>query len=299
MSLVAFREALVGAGLLVPTAERGVFARSGVFEGVVVAFERAIQEMDSPSSAEQLHFPPVFARADYCCLNHAHHFPDLMGSVHTFTGGGPEHAALVRQLEAGEDWSRGLAASGVMLVPAACYPLYPTARGTLPPEGRTVDIAGWVFRREPSDDPHRMQAFRQRERVRLGTAEQALSFRDAGVERYAGLLRALGLPVEKVVANDPFFGRGGRLAAATQREQELKFELVVPFGERVVAVASANYHLDTFGVAFGIRSASGASAHTACHGFGLERVALALFWHHGLDPAAWPERVRGVLGFEA
>jgi hypothetical protein len=30
-------------------------------------------------------------------------------------------------------------------------------------------------------------------------------------------------------------------------------------------------------------------------GFGLERVALALFRTHGLDGAAWPREVRDVL----
>jgi hypothetical protein len=30
-------------------------------------------------------------------------------------------------------------------------------------------------------------------------------------------------------------------------------------------------------------------------GFGLERVALALFKTHGLDPRSWPADVRNVL----
>jgi hypothetical protein len=30
-------------------------------------------------------------------------------------------------------------------------------------------------------------------------------------------------------------------------------------------------------------------------GFGLERIALALFKHHGLRPEAWPAAVRKVL----
>jgi hypothetical protein len=36
-------------------------------------------------------------------------------------------------------------------------------------------------------------------------------------------------------------------------------------------------------------------AHTGCVGFGLERLALALFKHHGLDVAGWPASVRGIL----
>ena len=37
------------------------------------------------------------------------------------------------------------------------------------------------------------------------------------------------------------------------------------------------------------------AAHSACVGFGLERVALALFKTHGLKLSAWPREVRDVL----
>ena len=41
-----------------------------------------------------------------------------------------------------------------------------------------VDLRSFVFRHEPSVDPARMQIFRQREYVRLGTPEQAQEHRD-------------------------------------------------------------------------------------------------------------------------
>jgi hypothetical protein len=77
---------------------------------------------------------------------------------------------------------------------------------------------------------------------------------------------------------------------ATQREQNLKYELVVPITseEKPTAITSSNCHLDHFGLAFDIRTADGAVAHSACVGFGLERIALALFRTHGMDPDAWP-----------
>ena len=111
------------------------------------------------------------------------------------------------------------------------------------------------------------------------------------------MLRAIGLSVEAVVASDPFFGRGGKVLAATQREQCLKFELVVPIGPHgtPTAVASCNCHLDHFGRAFGFETSDGQPGHSACVGFGLERIALALFTAHGFRPAAWPLAVRNVL----
>jgi seryl-tRNA synthetase len=291
---------LVAAGLLIPSGVPGVYGRGGVFEHVIEQFERLVTAAGRHLNPEVMRFPPIFNRAHYCRINHIHNFPDLLGSVHAFTGGEREHRAMVRRFQDGEDWTGDLEPAEVMLIPAACYPLYPTATGALPEGGRVVDLRSFVFRHEPSSDPARMQIFRQREFVRLGTAEQAMAHRDDWIERGAALLRGLGLPVEVVVANDPFFGRGGRLAKATQREQALKYELVVPIAsaEKPTAITSCNAHLDYFGLAFDITGPDGAPAHTACIGFGLERVALALFKTHGLDPGRWPPSVRDRLSLD-
>ncbi|GDX80834.1 amino acid--[acyl-carrier-protein] ligase [Deltaproteobacteria bacterium] len=294
----AYLDELFRAGLLISSGVRGVYGRSGTFEDVIMGFERYVTREGKPLSPEVMHFPPLLSRAHYTKINHIHNFPDLMGSVHTFMGGDPEHRELVRKLADGEDWTRDLAPADVMLIPAACYPLYPTATGTtLGASGRLIDLVSYVFRHEPSDDPARMQIFRQREYVRLGTAEQALNHRNEWLERGKAILQSLGLAVEAVVANDPFFGRGGRLAKATQREQVLKFELVIPIcsTEKPTAISSCNLHLDYFGHAFGIDGPDGQPAHTACIGFGLERIALALFKTHGLNVDAWPKGVRELL----
>jgi seryl-tRNA synthetase len=186
-----------------------------------------------------------------------------------------------------------------MMTPAICYPLYPTASGTLPPGGRRVDLQGFAFRHEPSDDPARMQIFRMHEFVRLGTPDEALEHRNFWLERGQQIFRSVGLNVEPVIANDPFFGRGGKVQKAIQREQNLKYEFVIPIcsKEKPTAIGSSNYHLDHFGSVFDIRTADGEVAHSACVGFGLERVALALFKTHGLDPSDWPADVRNVLAF--
>lgn len=296
----AYREyldELTAAGLLIPSGVPGVYGRSGTFERVLDEFENYITRSGAHLHAEVMRFPPIFNRAHYERIDHMHNFPDLMGSVHSFTGNERDQMAMLEKAGAGEDWSRDLNATAVMLVPAACYPLYPTATGTLPLGGRTVDLKTFVFRHEPSGDPARMQIFRQREYVRLGTPEEALSHRDYWLEKGRSMLAAVGLDVTAVVANDPFFGRGGRVMKATQREQTLKYELVVPIcsTEKPTAVGSSNLHLDHFGVAFDIKTHDGQTAHTACVGFGLERITLALFKTHGLKLENWPSEVRNLL----
>ena len=49
---------------------------------------------------------------------------------------------------------------------------------------------------------------------------------------------------------------------------------------------------------FGIKTSAGDVAHTACLGFGFERITLALFKTHGLRVSEWPDQVRKVLGYE-
>lgn len=288
---------LFAAKLLIPSGVKGVYGRSGAFENVIDQFENLVTRETRSMNPEVVRFPPVFNRQHYSQIDHIYNFPDLMGSVHSFMGREPEHAELLRKFEGGEKWTDDLEASEVMLAPAACYPLYPSATGTLPESGRLVDLKSFVFRHEPSDDPARMQSFRMREFVRLGTPEQALAHRDFWIENATRILKAVGLNVEAVVANDPFFGRGGRVMKATQREQNLKYELVIPIcsEEKPTAITSCNYHLDHFGSVFNIKTVDGAVAHTACMGFGLERICLALFKHHGLEISGWPESVRKLL----
>lgn len=288
---------MVEAGLLIPLGVPGLYGRSGVFEGVIEHFENCVTRRGSFARPEVMRFPPMMSRAHYLQTGHIRNFPDLMGSVHTFQGGDREHFRLLQAHDQGADWTSHLAPTESMMVPAACYPLYPTASGTLPAEGRTVDLRCFVFRCEPSPDPARMQLFQQREFVRLGTPVQALEHRNGWLKRAQEILQSVGLDAQPVAANDPFFGRGGQMLAATQVEQDLKYELVVPIAtaEKPTAVASCNYHLDHFGHAFEILTSDGKPAHSACVGFGLERVALALFKTHGFDPARWPTAVQRVL----
>ncbi len=292
-----YQAELIAAGLLIPSGVRGVYGRSGTFEYIVDQFEHYVTRMGAHQNAEVMRFPPIFNRAHYARIDHINNFPDLMGSVHSFLGKEAEHTEMLGKFERKEDWTTSLSPSEVMMVPAACYPLYPTATGTLPSGGRVVDLKTFVFRHEPSDDPARMQIFRQREYVRLGSPDEALQHRNYWLQRGKEMLQSVGLNVTAVVADDPFFGRGARMMKATQREQDLKYELVVPIckEDKPTAVTSCNYHLDHFGISFDILSADGKPAHTACIGFGLERITLALLKTHGFDPKAWPAEVRQVL----
>lgn len=296
----AFRDALFDRGLLIPSGVPGVYGRGAGFEAVRVGVDRAIDRAAAPDGAEILRFPPLLPRQQLELLGYLKNFPHLAGTIFGFEGSEIDANDQFERASRHEDWSQYQAMSDLVLLPAACYPIYPAiaARGPLPTEGATVDGGGaYVFRLEPSGDPARLQMFHQREMVRLGTPETVQAWRDGWRDRAIELLAGLGLVAAADIAADPFFGRQGRMLASSQREQALKFEVLVDIaGDEPTAVASFNYHHDHFTSTFGLTMDDGGIAHTACLGFGLERITLALFCAHGLDATAWPSDVRSELG---
>ncbi|MBK8618750.1 MAG: amino acid--[acyl-carrier-protein] ligase [Anaerolineales bacterium] len=294
-----YQKELIAAGLLIESGVPGVYGRSGVFEHVIQTFDEYVRKEGQALGPEVMRFPPVITRANYLKTTHIESFPDLIGSIHSFYGKEKDHLEMLRKIQDGEEWTGDLGPTALMLTPAICYPLYPTAKDSVLSEnGRLVDLVGFAFRHEPSNDPARMQTFRMHEFVRMGTPEQALAHRDNWLKKGEEMLRALELDAKPALANDPFFGRGGRAMVVSQREQELKYELVVAITseEKPTAIASSNYHLDHFSHPFNIKLQSGELAHTACVGFGLERTALALFKKFGFDPKTWPAATKNLLG---
>jgi seryl-tRNA synthetase len=207
--------------------------------------------------------------------------------------------AVVDRFDAGDDWTPALSTADLVLSPAACYPVYPlvAGRGRVPAQGLLFDVACDCFRREPSKSLDRLQSFRMREYVRIGTPQQIHDFRQSWIPRAQAIADLLGLPYRIAQASDPFFGRGGKLAANSQIEQSLKFELLVPLrsAEDPTACMSFNYHRDHFGTTWDLRNKAGEVAHTGCVAFGIDRLALALFCTHGRGLSQWPATVRNAM----
>jgi len=287
------------AQLFFETGVDGVYARTGLYEGVVEALA-ALITAHRPKGAEVMRFPPVMSRAQIERHGYLKSFPNLLGAVSCICGDERHIRGVVnRFMEDGTPWTDELQAADLVLAPAACYPIYPiaAARGVVPPAGYVFDVAADCFRREPSTDIDRFQSFRMREYVRVGTQAQIQAFREAWIERATGLADRLGLSYRVDLASDPFFGRGGQLAAASQLEQALKFELLVPIHstDKPTACMSFNYHQDHFGLTWDLKTQSGEPAHTGCVAFGMDRLAVAMFATHGTDIEAWPAGVREAL----
>ena len=83
----------------------------------------------------------------------------------------------------------------------------------------------------------------------------------------------------------------------SQLEQSLKYELLIPVNseEEPTACMSFNYHRDHFGSIWTLRTSDGELAHTSCVAFGMDRLALAVFATHGINPQEWSPSVRENL----
>lgn len=292
-----FAQGLVDHGLIIPTGVKGAYGRGPVFEDILGRFDDLVMRLAKNDGASEMTFPPIIARTLVERLGYLDNFPQLIGSIHSFSGPELQAREMADLAREGKRWEGMLDVTEAMLTPAACYPIYPLFSGLLPDSGRLLTTKGWCYRHEPSDEPTRLQAFRMREFIRMGAPEEVESWRDAWLQRGLKLLTSLNLPASTDTANDPFFGRAGKMMATSQREQRLKFEIVVPVisKERPTAICSFNWHQEHFTSTFGITRSGGRTAHTACLGFGLERVTLALIKAHGFQPDRWPAAVREQL----
>jgi seryl-tRNA synthetase len=293
----SFYKGLVDHGLIVPVRVLGAFGRGAGFEDVLERLNALITKISKDDGAEFYTFPPVIDRTIIEKTDYLDSFPNLAGTVFSFFGKELQAKELSAKVHAGQPWTDTQGMTDVCLNPAACYPVYPTMSGTLPENGRLITMTNWVYRHEPSPEPTRMQSFRVREFVRAGSPDAVVEWRDMWLQRGIDLLTSLGLPAKSDVASDPFFGRAGKMLANNQKEQKLKFEVLVPVIslDKPTACCSFNYHQEHFGHVFDIHTADGAVAHTACLGFGLERCAMALFKTHGFNSKEWPAEVRARL----
>lgn len=276
----------------------GVYARTALYESVIEQLGGFISSQRDPR-AEVLRFPPVMSRKQLEKSGYLDSFPNLLGCVCALHGSESQIRTAAERHSNGGDWTTSLAASDLVLSPAACYPVYPlvAARGAVPAGGLWFDIAADCFRREPSRSLDRLQTFRMREFVRIGSPGEIREFREGWMTRAQQLADELALPYTLEVASDPFFGRVGQMMAVSQVQQSLKFELLIPYytGASPTACMSFNYHRDHFGHVWGLHDERDELSHTSCVAFGMDRLAVALFAHHGLDLARWPATARRAL----
>ena len=226
-------------------------------------------------------------------------FPHFLGCICCLGGSEADVRGTVERFEAGEDWTDALSAADLVLTPAACYPVYPivASRGEVPAEGLLFDVASDCFRREPSRDIDRLQSFRMREYVCVGTRANrrfpnSLDGASARPRQSAGIAvsrrsrqRRFLWPRRQAHGDEPDragaeirIARFGSLSRAADRLHEFQLSP------------------RPLGTAWNLHNKAGAVMNSGCVAFGMDRLALALFATHGLETSSWPEAPRKALG---
>lgn len=202
--------------------------------------------------------------------------------------------------EPGPVFDRHSVHSGYCLPPTMCFHTYHQLSGqSLSGTLCVVTSRGKSFRFESGyrRSLERLWDFTIREVVFVGEAATVARQREDFLTASCALADEWGLAGHVESADDPFFaGASVPERALAQRLGKLKYELRAPVEQgRTVSVASFNLHGTTFGDSYHIRLPNGEVAHTACVGFGLERLTFALFCQHGAKTEQWPLQLRAAL----
>ena len=99
-----FHAGLVEHGLVLPTGVKGAYGRGPALEGIVRAFNGIVDRIAQADGAQEVMFPPVVPRALVEKMGYMDSFPQLAGSVHSFTGNDAQARELSERVHAGRRW---------------------------------------------------------------------------------------------------------------------------------------------------------------------------------------------------
>ncbi|HEX4723749.1 MAG TPA: hypothetical protein VH333_14625 [Pseudonocardiaceae bacterium] len=175
---------------------------------------------------------------------------------------------------------------------ATCYGAYLYHEGGVVADDTLVTLVNRCFRNEDRfDGLRRLVSFQMREIVALGEFEHTQRVLGRFTDRITEFGVALGVPLDRVAASDPFFAQDGP-RALLQRLSPVKHE----FQRDGLAIASTNTHRNFFGERCDIRLSNGEHAYTSCVAFGLERWLAVLTDRYDGDVEAATESVRAAAG---
>src|SRR3954464_2482615 len=89
---LAFRDALLDAGILMSSGVQGVYGKGPTFVAAFEGLDRFVTAAGCGDEPEVFRFPAVFPVAHLVETDYVRSFPDLVGSIHGFEGGNKEHS---------------------------------------------------------------------------------------------------------------------------------------------------------------------------------------------------------------
>ena len=277
---------------------RGRYGFGPKLIALMEAFDSRILELAAAFHAPAYTFPSLIG-ADV--LDRCRYFRNFPASLSLVSHLREDHG-LLQEFTRSAHWDgeqldfdrASLSSVECLLSPAVCFHWYAWLGNSKLPEPRVITAIGKCFRYESSNlsGLERLWDFTMREIIFVGPGQYILDQRKTCIDFSVQFLNELGVAYEITSATDPFFADAYAAQAAYQKGFDLKFELLLtlPYSGKKLAAGSSNYHQDFFGRSFDIE-AGGASAHTGCLAFGLERMALAFVAQHGVNEKNWPDEV--------
>ncbi len=286
----AFYDGLVEHGLIVPVACRARSAAAPSSRTCSSASTALVTRLAKDDGAEVYTFPPVIDRDDHrdapttSTRSRTSRARCSASSART-----RRRKALSARVHAGEPWGDDAghhrrAAQPGRLLPGLSESSPARCRRT----AALVTMTNWVYRHEPSPEPTRMQSFRVREFVRVGTPDMVVAWRDQWLAaRPRAARRRSGCRPSRTSPPIRSSAAAARCSPTARSEQKLKFEVLVPVisheqADRVLLVQLPPGPLRRTSSASAPPTArsrtrrASASASSAC--------VMALFKTHGFDP---------------
>jgi len=159
--------------------------------------------------------------------------------------------------------------------PSACLHLYPMLAGQIFDQ-KILTTNARVYRHESEsmEKLTRLWDFTVREMVFIGSADFVKDRLEYVLEEALKLAKLITNEAYVQDANDHFYpSKKNLLKIKVQQRNSLKRELIIPVGEKKVAVASFNFHNNHFSKTFNFDN--NGSTVSGCVGFGIERWIAA------------------------
>lgn len=292
---------LDAAGLTVRLAD-GSYALMGRAAALARAFDDDFRALALGLGARDAQFPSLVSLDFLRRIGYFKSFPHyttfashLQPDVEVLDAFMAEMGAPEGSMEKG---ARGMAPSEMILSPTVCYHLYNSLQDAeVAPEGLRVTALGRCYRWEAGNMAHlrRLWEFAMRELIWVGPKEMIAEQREKALEATLAYCERLGLKAWVENANDPFFSPDAGKKSFYQRGFGMKLELRLPYAPTGESLAAASFNNmgRTFGDSCSIKLPGGEPAFSGCAGWGTERWVFAFLAQHGLEPASWPEPMRG------
>ena len=280
----------------------GLNCYGGDFFKLVRCIDRKLELYCESQKAQNWEFPELLTMRDIHRIQYLNHYPHQALAVSHVL----ENIESIEALSKRADGDSRIPASFLsepdyLLRHALCIHFYKIHENESisPAPCRIATTIGKCNRYESKNMRtfERLCQFTMREIVYIGSTQTVNGERGRLMDFFCEMTERLDLEFELVTSNDPFFTVELDRKALFQHVAETKYEMALPLDEtRKLAVASFNYHGTSFSDAFQICSAlPDTRIHTACFGYGLERMAYAFLIQHGANPRAWPPSVKDYL----